>query len=90
MKKQTKIRLTLIDKKGKYNCHHGHKIGDSFDFETDRGKLCPMAVHVAFPYIEIIKYGGTPPERADSDAVTFCCPDADVINIFRIDKIDTL
>lgn len=88
MAKHPKIRLTLIDKKGKHVCHYGHKVGDSFDFQTERGILCPMAVHVAFPYVEIIKYGGTPPERAESDAVTFCCPDADVINIFRIDKVE--
>lgn len=88
MARRAKIRLTLIGKKGRHNCHHGHQIGDSFDFETDRGRLCPMAMHVAFPYVEIIKYGGTPPERADSDAITFCCPDPDVINVFRIDKIE--
>ena len=35
-----------------------NKIGDSFDFDTQRGSLCPMAMHVAFPYIDILRYGG--------------------------------
>ena len=56
-----KIKITLVDRIGKCSCHRGHKIGDTFDYDTDCGKLCPMAVHVAFPYIDILRYGGTPP-----------------------------
>ncbi|TQQ83219.1 TIGR04076 family protein [Peptacetobacter hominis] len=80
-----KIRITLVDKKGEHNCHRGHKIGDTFDFDTDRGKLCPMAMHVAFPYVDILRYGGKLPGKEDS--ICICCPDADVINIFKIEKI---
>lgn len=54
MAKRPKIKITLIDRKGPCGCHRGHKIGDSFDFDTQRGKLCPMAMHVAFPYIDIL------------------------------------
>ena len=49
MKKRPRIRLTLLERKGPVGCHHGHQAGDSFDFDTERGKLCPMAMHVAFP-----------------------------------------
>ena len=68
------IKITLIDRKGKHGCHRGHKIGDSFDFDTERGQLCPMAMHVAFPYIDILRYGGHLPGQEDGTAV-FCCPD---------------
>ena len=47
--KKPKITITLVDQKGTCGCHRGHKIGDSFDFDTERGALCPMAMHVAFP-----------------------------------------
>ncbi len=80
------IKITLIDKKGSGHCHYGHKIGDSFDFVTDRGNLCPMAMHVAFPFIDILRYGGTVPGGRDKDHCVFCCPDPDVINIFEIEK----
>ena len=56
-----KIKITLVDRIGTCGCHRGHKIGDTFDYDTERGKLCPMAMHVAFPYIDILRYGGTPP-----------------------------
>lgn len=64
-----KIKITLIDRKGKHGCHRGHKIGDSFDFDTERGQLCPMAMHVAFPYIDILRYGGHLPGQEDGTAV---------------------
>ncbi|QQK08071.1 TIGR04076 family protein [Miniphocaeibacter halophilus] len=82
---KTKIKITLIDKKGDYNCHRGHRIGDVFDFDTERGKLCPMAMHVAFPYIDILRYGGDIPKGKNND-IRFCCPDCDVINIFKLEK----
>ncbi len=82
-----KVRITLVDKLGKCNCHRGHKIGDTFDYDTERGKLCPMAMHVAFPYIDILRYGGKIPLSTHGD-IRFCCPDVDVINVFRLEKID--
>ena len=84
--KKPKIRITLVDQKGSMGCHRGHKIGDSYDFDTERGQLCPMAMHVAFPYVDILRYGGTLPPSKDG-TFRFCCPDADVINIFRIDVL---
>ena len=82
--KKPKIKLTLVDQKGHMGCHRGHKIGDTFDFDTERGKLCPMAMHVAFPYVDILRYGGKLPTQPDG-SVLFCCPDVDVINVFKIE-----
>lgn len=83
MKKPT-ITLTLVERLGTGGCHRGHKIGDSFDFDTQRGELCPMAFHAAFPYVDILRYGGALPLSKVGD-IRFCCPDADVVNVFRID-----
>lgn len=79
-----KIKITLVDRIGKHGCHRGHKIGDTFDYDTERGKLCPMAMHVAFPYIDILRYGGTLPASSNGE-IRFCCPDSDVVNIFRLE-----
>ena len=80
-----KIKITLVDKLGECGCHRGHKIGDVWDYEEDRGKLCPMALHTLFPMIDIIKYGGSLPKSKAGDC-RFCCPDADVINVFRVEE----
>ena len=85
--KRSKIKITVIDSKGTVSCHRGHKVGDSFDFDTERGKLCPMAMHVAFPYIDILRYGGKIPGMPEGCAV-FCCPDVDTINVFKAEIVE--
>ena len=49
--------------------------------------LCPMAMHVAFPYIDILRYSGAIPGEAPGTA-RFCCPDVDTLNIFRIERVE--
>ena len=87
MGKRPRIQITIIDRKGEKGCHRGHKVGDCFDFDTERGRLCPMACHVGFPYIDILRYGGSIPGQEPGKAV-FCCPDVDTINVFKIKKIE--
>ena len=98
-----KIKITVIGRKGPCGCHRGHKPGDSFDFDTERGKLCPMAMHVAFPYIDILRYGGSIPGAepgtidilryggsipgAEPGTAVFCCPDVDTINVFKVEVV---
>lgn len=76
-----KIKITLVEQKGTKSCHRGHKIGDTFDYDHDRGKLCPLAMHVLFPMIDILRYGGNLPNDR------FCCPDVDTINVFKLEKV---
>ena len=82
--KKPEIQITLIDRKGSVGCHRGHNIGDTWDYDTEGGKLCPMAMHTLFPMIDILRYGGTLPLSREGD-IRFCCPAADVINIFRLE-----
>jgi uncharacterized repeat protein (TIGR04076 family) len=44
-------------------------------------------MHTAFPYVDILRYGGNVPNSEDYGKIAFCCPDADVINVFEIDVI---
>ena len=46
-----------------------------------------MAMHVAFPYIDILRYGGESPGQPKGTAM-FVCPDVDTLNIFRIERIN--
>lgn len=83
-----KIKMTLIETKEDGVCHHKHKIGDVFDFDTDRGKMCPMLLHTAFPFIDILRYGGRIPGEASPDECILCCPDARVVNVFKVEKVE--
>ena len=76
-----RVRITLVEQKGEHPCHRGHQVGDSFDFDEDRGRLCPLAMHVLFPMVDILRYGGS----LGSDR--FCCPDVDTINVFKVEAV---
>ena len=81
------IKRTGINRKGTCGCHHGHKVGDTFDFDTRWGAFCPMAMHVALLYMDILRCGGRLPGRPEG-AADFCCPDADVVNVFRAEIVE--
>ena len=81
-----KIKITITDRRGKKGCHRGHHVGEVFDFDEDRGKICPMAMHCAFPYIDILRYGGSIPGQNPGEAI-FSCPDADTLNIFKVEVV---
>ncbi len=83
-----KIKITIKERKGAKNCHRGHKVGDSYDFDTERGKLCPMIMHVLFPAIDILRYGGSLPGGGCNHKGLFACPDPDVLLVFEVEKID--
>ncbi len=85
--KKPRIQIKLIERLGSTGCHRGHKPGDCYDFDTERGKLCPMVMHVAFPYIDILRYGGAIPGEEPGTAL-FCCPDVKTLNVFEIRRMD--
>lgn len=85
-RRRPKIKIEVTDCRGKHGCHRGHKVGEVFDFDEDRGKICPMAMHCAFPYIDILRYGGKIPGQPEGTA-EFCCSDADTIMVFRAEIV---
>lgn len=87
MSRRPKIKITITDRRGKKGCHRGHHVGEVFDFDEDRGKICPMAMHCAFPYIDILRYGGTIPGQEKCKA-EFCCSDADTIMVFEAEIVE--
>ncbi len=82
MSTRAKIRISVVDRRGRKGCHRGHRVGQVFDYDTQCGELCPMAMHCGFPYIDILRYGGNIPGQPDGTA-EFCCSDADTIMVFR-------
>lgn len=85
-RRRPKIKIEVTDRGGKHGCHRGHKVGEIFDFDEDRGKICPMAMHCAFPYIDILRYDGKIPGQPEGTA-EFCCSDADAIMVFRAEIV---
>ena len=73
MTKRCEIIIRVVDKKGEAPCHHGHVKGMELSWDHDRGRLCPMAQHALFPYIDILRYGGTLPGMRSSTSLKLRC-----------------
>lgn len=52
------IMIEMVEKQGEHACMCGHMVGDVFDFTTDRGKLCSVAMNALYPYISALRFGG--------------------------------
>jgi uncharacterized repeat protein (TIGR04076 family) len=86
MKGRHDVRITLIAQKKA--CPNGHKIGDQFMVgrRTPEG-MCLAAFGSLLPFITTLRFGGEFPWSDDPDAGEFCCPDPDVVNTFRLERI---
>ncbi len=53
------IEITAMLEEG--TCPQGHKLGDTFEYPEDMGKICPAAFNSIYPYIRVIESGGSFP-----------------------------
>ncbi|MFX0093876.1 MAG: TIGR04076 family protein [Candidatus Hodarchaeota archaeon] len=79
------IEVVNILERGK--CPAEHQVGDKFSFAEERGKICPSALNVLFPYIIGLQSGGSFPWEDDPDNITVCCPDYKNPVVFKITRI---
>ncbi|MBD3404160.1 TIGR04076 family protein [candidate division GN15 bacterium] len=86
MARRYDIKITLISQLKK--CPAGHKVGDTWTVGryTPEG-MCLGAFSSLLPYITTLRYGGSFPWEKDPDKATFCCPDAEVVNAFRLERV---
>jgi uncharacterized repeat protein (TIGR04076 family) len=86
MAKRYDVRVTLISQSGR--CLNGHKVGDEFLVgRTTPGGLCMGAFASLLPYITTLRFGGSFPWEKNADEGTFCCPDPEVCNVFRLERM---
>jgi uncharacterized repeat protein (TIGR04076 family) len=69
-------------------CHVGHKVGDEwlFQYKIPEG-MCFLAYNSIFPFLTVLKYGGTFPWQEDPDVVMASCPDSEVVNVFELRRV---
>ena len=89
MAKRYDIKITLLSQKRK--CHAGHKVGDQFIVgQKTPGGMCMGAFGALFPYLTTLRFGGSFPWEKKEGQGTFCCPDPEVVNVFRMERIEPL
>ena len=69
------VLVKVISQKG--TCNAGHKVGDEFILgdKTPEG-LCLAALHSIFPFVRVLRFGGSHPWQSDPDVIeAIPCPD---------------
>lgn len=82
-----KVKIEIIDIQNDGECSMGFKIGDVFEYPEDRGKMCPSAFYVLYPWIMVMQSGGSFTESGDgSDFMTTGCPDYRHQVVYKISR----
>ncbi|MFW9960403.1 MAG: TIGR04076 family protein [Candidatus Thorarchaeota archaeon] len=71
-----KVRIEVIDIQNQGKCSMGQKIGDTYNYPEDRGKMCPSSFHILYPWIMVMESGGSFTESGDGhNYMTVGCSD---------------
>ena len=86
MARRYDVRVTLLSQIKK--CPNGHQVGDQWLIgrKTPAG-MCLGAFNSLLPYVTTLRFGGSFPWEAEEGKGTFCCPDPEVVNTFRLERI---
>lgn len=81
------VKITLVSQIAK--CPNGHQVGDEFVVgRKTPGGICMGAFGALFPYITALRCGGSFPWEKTEGRGTFCCPDPNVLNVFRLERLE--
>ncbi len=86
MASRSAIRITLLSQLKA--CPNGHRVGDTWLVErkTPAG-MCLSAFHSLSPFLMTLRFGGDFP-WAEAGEATVCCPDPEVVNVFRLERVE--
>lgn len=80
------VRITLVSQKA--SCPNGHCVGDEWLVERKTpGGMCLSAFNSLAPFLMTLRFGGDFPWERQAGEVTVCCPDAEVVNTFRLERV---
>ena len=82
-----KVTIEVIDIQGEGNCSIDQKVGDTYSYPEDRGKMCTSSFYVLYPWIMVMLSGGSFAEEGDgSGFMTTGCPDYRHQVVYRISR----
>jgi len=84
---KNKVTIEIIEIQGDGKCSMEQKVGDTYNYPEDRGKMCPSAFYVLYPWIMVMLSGGSFTEEGDgSDFMTTGCPDYRHQVVYKISR----
>lgn len=82
--KEVTIEVTEI--RGNGRCSYGLKVGDCFEAREEGADFCVWAHQAIFPFITVLKFGGTLPWEENPDVAYACCPDSYNTVVFKLTR----
>lgn len=85
-----KIRVKVVEVRGKGYCSARLKVGDTFEI-SENGQpvpvnFCGWAFVTLWPFITPLRYGGELPWEPDKNRARVSCPDPDTTVVFEIER----
>lgn len=80
-----KVAIEVIDIQGTGECSMEQKVGDTYNYPEDRGKMCPSSFYVLYPWIMVMQSGGSF-YGSEEDHMTTGCPDYRHQVVYKISR----
>lgn len=82
-----KVSIEVVDILGDGDCSIGQKVGDTYRYPEDRGKMCSNAFYILYPWIMVMLSGGSFTDEGDgSDFMTIGCTDYRHQVIYKVSR----
>jgi len=87
---KNKVKIEVIDVQNEGKCSMGQKIGDTYNYPEDRGRMCPSSFYILYPWIMVMESGGSFTESGDgSDFMTIGCSDYRHQVVYKISRVSS-
>ncbi|MFX1484155.1 MAG: TIGR04076 family protein [Promethearchaeota archaeon] len=80
-----KVTIEVIDIQGTGECSMEQRVGDTYGYPEDRGKMCPSSFYVLYPWIMVMESGGRFSD-SEEDHMTTGCPDYRHQVVYKISR----
>ncbi len=82
-----KLTIEVIDILGEGKCSMEQKVGDTYNYPEDRGKMCPSSFHIMYPMIIAMQLGATHSSFGDDGhSTTVGCSDYKHQVVYKITR----
>jgi uncharacterized repeat protein (TIGR04076 family) len=83
------VEIRVKEILGKGFCPYGLQPGDCWfvDSEETPARFCSWALISIWPFVSVMRFGGTLPWEENKDTATACCPDPNNPVIFEIKRL---
>ncbi|MDI6716003.1 MAG: TIGR04076 family protein [Actinomycetota bacterium] len=86
----SKVKITVTNILGKGTCPAYLKVGDSWEVHSEilPERFCSWAFQSIYPFITVLRFGGSFPWGDKENEISVCCPDPANPVVFRLERFE--